>query len=61
MEKLAFLKSVRFWKLMALAIVAMLHAYNTLTPEISILLETILGGSITIRTIDRFGEKVGNK
>ncbi len=61
MEKLAFLKSVRFWKLAGLAVVAMLHAYGTLTPEVAILIETILGGSITIRTIDRFGEKVGNK
>ena len=65
MERLAFLKSVRFWKLV---IVAVLMAMQTegVIPEgfmtaLVTVVEVALGGSVVVRTIDRFSERVGQK
>lgn len=56
---LEFLKSNRFWALVVGALTLYLHTKGWIgQPEI-VLIETILGGFIGIRTIDRFGEKAG--
>ena len=64
-EKFAFLSSVRFWKLTAIGILIALEAEGVIDggvlETITRLLEIVLGGSIAIRTVDRFAEKVGGK
>lgn len=57
--KLDFLKSVRFWKLVLAGLAFALADVGVITPAILILVETILLGSVGVRTIDRLGEKAG--
>jgi hypothetical protein len=59
MEKLEFLKSTRFWSLVAGAVVFYLKSKGFIGESEMILIETILGGFISVRTIDRFSEKIG--
>ncbi len=59
LEKLAFLKSVRFWKLTAASIVILLNLLEVIPAEVSTPLLVWLLGSVGIRTFDRFGEKIG--
>jgi hypothetical protein len=64
-DRLLFLKSVRFWKLVVLAVLLGLEQAGTVSSDLALALtrvvELILGGSIMIRTVDRFGENVGTK
>ncbi len=55
-KKLKFLQSIRFWKLVIVGIVQALVSVNVITQDIALPIQGILLGSVTIRTIDRFGE-----
>lgn len=55
------IKSTRFQALVLLAIFGILNTYGILTDMIMTAAMTILGGHIGIRTLDRLGEKIGNK
>ena len=57
---LKFLKSNRFWKLVIVALLGVLVDFGVL-PETWLALQPILLGSVVVRTVDRFGEKVGSK
>lgn len=64
MDKLAFLLAPRFWKLFLLGVVTFaaamandLGVWNALVAGGTVW----LGGSVGVRTIDRFGEKIGAK
>lgn len=59
MEQIAFLKSTRFWALVIGAVVFYLKAEGFIGESEVTLIETILGGFITIRTVDRIGDKIG--
>lgn len=54
------LKSNRFHALVALSAFIILGSYDLVPPEIVAAAFTILAGHIGIRTVDRFGEKIGN-
>lgn len=61
-DKLGFLKSVRFWKLALVATLVTMQA-NGIIDEgvfgaIVQVIEYTLGGSVVIRTVDRFAESV---
>jgi len=59
---LSFLKSTRFWFVVIIALGQSVQNYASTNDFIGSLVQfiTILGGgSVGIRTIDRFGEKVG--
>lgn len=43
------------------AVVIYLKAENIIGQNEMILINTILGGFISVRTVDRLGEKIGNK
>lgn len=54
----SFLKSNRFWALVGLAVVAVLKGYDLITPEIAVSLETLFGGFVIVRSVDRFSEQI---
>lgn len=56
-----FIKSTRFWKLILVGIAGVLYAEGIITQAVLALIQTILLGSVVIRTCDRFAEKIGNK
>lgn len=56
-----FLKSVRFWKLVIVAIAQVMASEGIIEHNIVNGLSLILLGSITIRTVDRNIEKLSNK
>lgn len=56
-EKFAFLSSVRFWKLVIIAVVGVLVHEGILTSEVAGAINTLLLGDIAINTIDRFSKK----
>jgi len=56
-EKFAFLSSVRFWKLVIIAIVGVLVNQGIIPLEIATAINTLLLGDIAINTIDRFSIK----
>lgn len=63
-EKFAFLQSVRFWNLVIVSVILVLRQNGVLVEEalVSNILEVValvLGGSVVIRTTDRFAEKSG--
>jgi len=60
-NKFAFLKSVRFWKLVLAGIAFALCKVDVINPALLGLIETILLGSVVVRTVDRFGEHIGSK
>lgn len=53
-EKFAFLKSVRFWKIVIMGVVNGLANYGVITPEIAGSISLIILGDVTINTVDRF-------
>jgi len=59
-----FLKSTRFWKLVAIGVMEALVAVDVLdgdAPEAIIrAVELVLGSSVFIRTFDRFSEKLSD-
>lgn len=64
MSKLEFLKSVRFWKISIVAVLMVLQQQGVITGDlydgIARVLELVLGGSVLIRTVDRFADKVSS-
>lgn len=61
MENLDFLKSNRFWMLVIGAVTLYLQSKGIIGEAELTLIGTIVAGFIGIRTIDRFGEKVGGE
>jgi len=59
MTNFSFLSSVRFWAIVGIGIVGALKASEVLSEELSNALITILMGYTVIRTVDRFGDKIG--
>jgi hypothetical protein len=58
-SKLEFLTSTRFWALVIGAISLYLKTKGIIGDPETILIATILGGFITIKTIDRGAEMIG--
>lgn len=52
-----FLKATRFWALVIGAVVFYLQAKGIIGEAEMVLANTILGGFITIKTVDKFGEQ----
>jgi len=61
MEKLDFLKSTRFWALVIGAVTLYLQSKGFIGESELTLIGTIVAGFIGVRTIDRFGEKIGGE
>lgn len=61
MEKLEFLKSTRFWALVIGAVTLYLQSKGVIGEAELTLIGTIVSGFIGVRTIDRFGEKIGGE
>ena len=59
MEKFEFLFAPRFWALVIGAVIFYLKSKGFIGEQEMVLIETILGGFITIRTADRFSEQLG--
>ena len=57
----SFIKSNRFWCLVALAVVGVLEGMGVIDPNVALQLKTLLGGFIVVRTLDRGAEKMGGK
>jgi TRAP-type C4-dicarboxylate transport system permease large subunit len=61
--KFAFLTSVRFWKLVTIGFIQVLVTIGAFSASeaqaIAQIVQVILGGDITIATIDRFAERSG--
>ena len=55
-----FLSSNRFWALVIGAVILYLQSKSYIGAAETALIETILGGFIGIRTVDRFAEKAGS-
>lgn len=58
---LAFLKSNRFWAMIISAVVYYVFNKGYVGKEEMVLVETILVGFISVRTIDRGAENIGDK
>ena len=61
MEKLDFLKSTRFWALVIGAVTLYLQSKGFIGESELTLIGTIVAGFIGVRTVDRFGEKIGGE
>lgn len=61
----SFLQSVRFWKLVAIGVLEALVAVGAidgaLGETIARTIELVLGGSVVIGTVDKFGKSLGGK
>ena len=60
-EKFAFLLSTRFWALCIGTISFYLKTKGIIGDAEVMLISTIMGGFITIKTIDRASEKIGGE
>jgi len=62
-QKFAFIYSVRFWKVVIAITLESLISYGvidmTLAVAVAHIVSLALGTSVTIRTLDRFSEKIG--
>jgi len=58
-EKFEFLLSTRFWAMIIGAVVLYLQSKGLIGKEEMVLVETIMAGFISVRTVDRLGEKIG--
>lgn len=58
--KAEFLQSTRFWAIVIGAIVFGMFDAGAIDESVFMAIEIILSGFTTVRTVDRFGEKVGN-
>jgi len=56
-EKFSFLSSTRFWALVLGAVGIYLQAKGYIGDDERNLIATIMGGFVTVRTIDRIGDK----
>lgn len=61
LKKFEFLTSTRFWAMAIGTIVVYLKAKGFIGEEEMILVVTITGGFVSIRTIDRTSEIIGGK
>jgi len=59
LAKCDFLYSVRFWKIVFAGFFYGLFQAGVIDTALFGMIETILVGSVTIRTVDRLGEQVG--
>ena len=62
--KLDFIKSPRFWQLFLVGLVAFAEEMSRTSDywkALAIGITIWLGGSVTVRTIDRIGDKINNK
>ena len=50
------LTSVRFWQVVGIAVVGYLGDTGVVSPEVSISIITVLGGSVAIGTIDKLSK-----
>lgn len=57
-KKFDFLTSVRFWKLVIVGIVFALFKVEVIPEAWFVLIQTVLVGSVIIKTVDRFSEKL---
>ena len=57
----SFLKSRRFWALVLIAIIKVLDSEGIIPGVWTEALVTVLVGFVSIRTIDRFGEKASGR
>lgn len=60
-SKWEFITSPRFWALVLGAIAYWLVTDKVISAALGMAIETVAGGFIGIRTIDRFSEKLGAK
>jgi len=58
-ERFGFLSSNRFWAVIIGAVILYLNEEAIINDNLTALLETIMLSFVGIRTIDRFGEKIG--
>lgn len=58
MKNFEFLKSTRFWFLVAAAILGVLKTEGLVPDEIANAIIAVLLGSVGVRTVDRFGDKI---
>ena len=58
-KKLEFLSSTRFWALVVGAVFIYLKTKNLIGEAELVLANTILGGFIVIKTVDKAGENIG--
>ena len=56
-----FLRSTRFWAVVIFALAIWLGDAGVMPAELVAFLQTVTGGHVGLRTIDRFGETVGKK
>lgn len=61
LETFPFLKSTRFWAVVAIAVSMQLGALGLLTREVVEFIYVIAGGHIGLRTIDKVSENLGKK
>ncbi len=59
LSKCDFLYSVRFWKIVGAGFFYGLYQAGVIDTALFGMIETILVGSVAVRTVDRLGEKVG--
>lgn len=58
-EKFLFLTSTRFWSIVVGAVVVYLEVKGFIGEAEMFLLNTILGGFVIVKTVDRASEKIG--
>jgi len=58
-EKFAFLTSTRFWAIVLGAVAVYFRENGTIGESEMMLINTILGGFIIVKTVDRASEKIG--
>jgi len=61
MNQWDFLKAPRFWALVLGSISLALYQDHIISQSIMVAITSITGGFVSIRTIDRFSEKVNSK
>lgn len=60
-NKFMFLKSVRFWKLFIVAVAQFLSSQGIIDLTVANGLSILLLGSVTVKTVDRFSEKLAER
>ena len=61
MEQFEFLKATRFWAMVFGAVLIYLQAKGFIGEAEMMLANTILGGFIIVKTVDRASEKIGGE
>jgi hypothetical protein len=59
-SEFAFLKSERFWAMVIGAVAAYLESKGCIGEAEHMLILTVSAGFITVRTVDRFGERMSH-